>query len=412
MRAAVKQAWGDVQTFRTKVTKESVRELLESIPRTPANYLTAAILAIGSILTLFRFFIGLDFVTNLDDNTPWGIWNPFKIAGVALSAGGYTASAAYYIFGLGRYKPIVRPALTCAFLGYLIAMVGMLHYDVGQPWRLIFPIFLSPGTTSILYEVGLCVFLYLSVLFVEWTPAPFERFGWKRFREIVHHAVIPLTIMGIVLSTMHQSSLGALILTSPGKLHPLWYSPFIPVFFFISSIFAGLSMVIVENTLSRKYQRRFADEAYLGCLDDVALGFGKAAAFVMIGYFCLRVLDLAMNNAWQYLGTGYGALYLLEVIGLVLVPAFLFAAGVREKNPFLIRIAAFLTVAGIILYRFNVYLFGLNWQLPPEDAYFPSVMEIGILLFIFTLIITTYRVMCAFLPILRAEPGYADDRQP
>lgn len=409
MRSAVKQAWGDVKAFKATITKESIRNVLDTIPRTPANYLTFAILAIGSVLTVFRFLIGLEFVTNLDDNTPWGIWNPFKIAGVALSAGGYTASAAYYIFGLKRFKPIVRPALTCAFLGYLIAMVGTLHYDVGQPWRLVFPIFLSQGTTSILFEVGICVFLYLSVLFVEWTPAAFERFGWKKFQEIVHSAVIPLTIMGIVLSTMHQASLGALILTSPGKLHPLWYSGFIPVFFFISSIFAGFSIVIVENALSRKYQTYAADNAYLECLDDVALGFGKAAAFVMIGYFCMRVFDLAMTDAWQYLGTGYGYLYLIEVVGLTLVPAFLYAAGVREKNVPCIRIAAFMTVAGIILNRFNVYLFGLNWQLPPEDAYFPSVMEIGILIFIFTLIITTYRVMCAFFPILRAEPGYGSD---
>ncbi|CAK7035944.1 MAG: putative Ni/Fe-hydrogenase 2 b-type cytochrome subunit [Desulfovibrio sp.] len=409
MREAIKQAWGDAWAFKSRVSKESFRQLLASIPRTPANCLTAAILVIGSVLTLFRFTLGLDFVTNLDDNTPWGIWNPFKIAGVALSAAGYTASAAYYIFGLKRYKPIVRPALTCAFLGYLIAMVGTLHYDVGQPWRLVFPIFLSQGTTSLLFEVGICVFLYLCVLFVEWTPAAFERFGWKKFRDIVHGLVIPLTIMGIVLSTMHQSSLGALILTSPGKLHPLWYSSFIPVFFFISSIFAGFSMVIVEGTLSKRYQAHTADEAYLNCQDDVALGFGKGAALVMMGYFCIRVFDLAMNNNWHHLSTGYGTLYLLEVIGFVLIPAFLYAVGVREKNPRIIRIAAFMAVAGIVLNRFNVYLFALNWQLPPEDAYFPSVMELGILIFIFTLIITTYRVMCAQLPILRAHPGDAND---
>lgn len=378
---------------------------------TPANILTGIILLVGLYLTYLRFFHGLGAVTNLDDNTAWGVWNPFKIAGVALSAIGYTASGAYYLFGMKHFKPVVRPAITCAFLGYAIAMVGTLIYDVGQPWRLPYPIFWSIGATSLLYEVGICVFLYVTVLFVEWTPAFFERKGWRKQYEMVHRFVIPLTIFGIVLSTMHQSSLGALILTSPDKLHPLWYSSMIPVFFFISSIFAGFSMIIIEGTLSSKFQRNTADDAYLNSINDVTVSCGKGAALVMLGYFFIRVFDMTMSNTWSYLTTGYGLLYILEIYGLVLIPAFLFAVGGRDKNVCLIRWAAFLAVAGVVLYRFNVYLFGLNWQLPPEDAYYPSLMEIGILIFIFTLIITVYRVMCATLPILREEPQCKCDQQ-
>lgn len=409
MRAALALPWQQIKALRTKITKDSVKELLLSIPRTPANVLTAVILALGCLVTLLRFTAGLAFVTNLDDYTPWGVWNPFKIAGVALSAGGYCVCAAYYVFGIKHYKSSVRPAITIAFLGYLIAMVGTLHYDVGQPWRLVFPIFISQGTTSLLFEVGICVFLYLSVLFVEWTPAAFEWLGWNRLREIVRYITIPMTIFGIILSTMHQSSLGALILTSPGKLHPLWYSSFIPVFFFISSMFAGLSMAIVEGVLSSRWQRYAADEAYLGSLDNVALSSARGASLIMVGYLCIRLFDLAMSNNWAYLNTGYGALYLVEIIGFVAVPAVLFAAGAREKRTGLIKLAAFWTVAGIILNRFIIYLFALNWQLPPEDRYSPSILEIILILFIVTLIITVYRVMCWLMPILRSHSGYVDD---
>ena len=378
---------------------------------TPANILTAIILLVGLYLSYMRFFHGLGAVTNLDDNTAWGIWNPFKIAGVALSAIGYTASGAYYLFGIKSFKPVVRPAITCAFLGYLIAMVFTLTYDVGQPWRLPYPIFYSLGTTSLLYEVGICVFLYLTVLFIEWAPAYFEERGMKKYYNLIHRFVIPFTIFGIVLSTMHQSSLGALILTSPGKLHPLWYSGLIPVFFFISSIFAGFSMIIIEGTHSRKFQARYADEAYLNSVDDIAITLSKGAALVMMGYFFIRLFDMAMNDTWSHLTSYYGLLYIIEIYGLVLIPAILFAVGGREKNTCYIRLAAILAVAGVVLYRFNIYYFGLNWQLAPEDAYFPSISEIGILIFIFTLIITAYRVMCAMLPILREHPDCKSEEQ-
>lgn len=408
MRDALALPLRQIKELRTKITKQSVKDLLLSIPRTPFNVFSAVILALGLLVTLLRFTVGLGLVTNLDDNTPWGVWNPFKIAGVALSACGYCACAAYYIFGLKHYKAVVRPAITCAFLGYLIAMVGTLHYDVGQPWRLVYPIVLSRGTTSILFEVGICVFLYLCVLFAEWTPAALEWLGWSKIRAFAIKATLPLTIFGIILSTMHQSSLGALILTSPGKLHPLWYSAYIPVFFFISSMFAGLSMIVVEGVLSSRWQRHATDEAYLDALDDVALSCARAASLTMAGYFLIRLFDLAMSNNWRYLGTGYGALCLLELLGFVLAPALLFAAGAREKRTGLIKIAAFWTVAGVILNRFIIYLFALNWQLPPDERYSPSVMEIILVLFITMLIITAYRVICRLMPVLRGHSGYTD----
>ena len=391
------------------------KDTLLSIPRTPANVITVGILLLGGLVTLLRFTIGIGGVTNLDDANPWGIWIAFDLlCGVALAAGGYTTSAACYLFGLKRYHGAVRPAILTAFLGYAFVVVA-LHYDVGQPWRLVYPIFLSQGTTSVLFEVGLCVFIYLCVLFVEWTPAAFEWlsvhcqvFNWRRIRNFVVKLTIPLTILGVILSTMHQSSLGALFLTSPGKLHPLWYSSFLPVFFFVSSMFAGLSMVIFEGGLAHAGLHRKMDQAHVDSAHEVALGFSRAAAFIMAGYFVMRIFDLAMSDNWAYLATGYGLLYMVELLGFVVFPAFLFAMASREKKIWLIRLAAVVTILGIVLNRFIVCLVAFNWQLPSDERYFPSIMEIIISVFIVTCIVTAYRVICHFLPILHEHPDYKD----
>ena len=220
---------------------------------TPFNIVSGIIILVGLGLTVLRFTGGLGAVTHLDDSNPWGIWIGFDLlCGVALAAGGYVTSAACYIFGIKRFHSAVRPAILTAFLGYALVVLA-LHYDVGRPWRLPYPIFLSPGTTSLLYEVGLCVFLYLTVLFVEYSPIALEWLGLKRVRDIIVKLTLLLTIFGVVLSTLHQSSLGALFMIAPSKLHPLWYSSYLPVYFFVSSMFAGLSMVIFESSLAHKY---------------------------------------------------------------------------------------------------------------------------------------------------------------
>src|SRR6056297_1719100 len=169
---------------------------------TPFNIASGIILIIGAILTVLRFTGGLSMVTNLDDNNPWGLWIGFDLlCGVALAAGGYVTSAAAYIFGLKRFHSAVRPAILTAFLGYALVVLA-LTYDVGRPWRLQYPIFVSQGTSSLLFEVGLCVMLYLTVLFIEIVPAAFEWLGLRRARNLVARLVLALTVFGVILSTM------------------------------------------------------------------------------------------------------------------------------------------------------------------------------------------------------------------
>ena len=373
---------------------------------TPGNVLTAAIILMGLCITVLRFATGLGGVTNLDDNNPWGIWISFDLlCGVVLAAGGYATTSAYYLFGIKQFHSATRAAVTSAFLGYFFVVVA-LHLDVGQPWRLVYPIFYSQGTTSVLFEVGLCVFLYVSVLAIEWFPAACEWRGWKRPRSIILSLTIPLTVLGVILSTMHQSSLGALYLIAPSKVHPLWYSSFIPVFFFVSSMFAGMSMVIFEGILAHKGLHHKMDEEHLRDADNVVYGFGKAASIVMMGYLFIRFYGVAMDNNWKYLATGYGAWFLLELIGFVALPSFLYALGVRERRLGLIRFAAVLTVLGVVLNRFNVSQIAFNYTLPLDERYFPSLMEIGVSIFVVTLIVTCYRFICTKMPILYEDHRY------
>lgn len=375
---------------------------------TPFNVVTGIIILIGIVITFLRFTTGLGPVTHLSDDNPWGVWIGFDLlVGVALAAGGYVTSAAVYIFGLKKYHSAVRPAVLTGFLGYAL-VVFALHYDVGRPWRLPYPFLVQQGTTSLLFEVAACVALYLSVLFLEFVPAALEWLGLKKIRQLIVKLTLLLTVFGVVLSTLHQSSLGALFLIAPSKLHPLWYSSYLPVYFFISSIVAGLSMVIFESTLSHRYFGDKMDQTHLDENPAVTLGFGKAAALVLAGYFMIKVMGIAAGNHWHLLGTPYGHWYLVELIGFVALPCFFYAVGVRNKDIKMIKWTSAWAVLGIVVNRLNVSLIAFNWQLPADQKYFPHWMEIGISIFIVTVGIVVFKFIVTRMPIFYVHPDYKD----
>lgn len=376
---------------------------------TPFNIVTGIILIVGFGITALRFTKGLGATTNLTNNTPWGIWIGFDLlVGVALAAGGYVTSAAVYIFGMKRYHSAVRPAVLTGFLGYLFVVIA-LHYDLGRPWRLPYPFIVGWGTTSLLFEVGLCVALYLTVLFLEFTPAPLEWLGFKKTRALAVKLTMVLTIFGVVLSTLHQSSLGALFLIAPSKLHPLWYTPYLPVFFFVSSVIAGLSMVMFEGSLAHRAFHHKMDAAHLAESDPLTLGFAKAAALVLAGYFTIKWVGVAAGNNWHLLATKYGAWFLVEMFGFVALPCLLYAIGVREKKLKLIRFTAGWTVLGIVLNRLNVSVIAFNYHLPSSERYVPHWMEIAISIFLLTLLVTCYRFIVSKMPILHEHPEYKEN---
>jgi Ni/Fe-hydrogenase subunit HybB-like protein len=369
---------------------------------TPFNIVAGLIVLVGLYVTGVRFLGGLGAATHLSDDYPWGLWIGFDVlCGVALAAGGFLISAAVHIFRLDAYRIVIRPAILTGLLGYFFVVVALL-YDLGRPWRLPYPMFVSYGVTSVMFLIGWHVALYLTVQFLEFSPATFEWLGWKRFRRWAAAAMLGATIFGVILSTLHQSALGALFLIAPAKVHPLWYSPYLPVLFFISSIAAGLAMVIVESTLSHKVFPQQFNPGDGGRVDRVILGLGKAAAVVLLTYFCLKWLGVAHSNNWHHVNTSYGYWFLVEVFVFVLVPCIFFTSAARTGSVGLARFAAFFTVIGVVLNRLNVAFVAFNWNVP--QRYVPSWMEFATTIFIVTLALLSFRWIVNRMPVFGEHP--------
>lgn len=398
-------------------TPEEAKKILWSLvsPKTFIGFvkehpIMVLILLAGAAVAVNRFLIGgLAATTNLDDNNPWGLWISFDLlCGVALAAGGYTTTAGALLFNIKGLRTAVKPAILTAFLGYAFVVFALM-FDVGQPWRLPYPIFWSQGTTSVLFEVGLCVFLYVSVLLVEWLPNATDWVGMTWISKAIHKATIPLTVMGIVLSTMHQSSLGALYLIAPGKVHPLWYTSYLPVLFFVSSMAVGMSMVIFEGNISHKFMHDRMSAEYLRGHDVVLFTFAKACTMVLFGYFALKIIAMASTNTWSYILDGrYGAMWLTEMLGFVALPCFLYGIGYRNRNTTIIKAAATLTVLGVVFNRFNVSWFAYNVNLPQAERYMPSIQEVIISVFVVTCVVVCFRYSAKYMAIFSNHPAYRD----
>lgn len=394
-------------------TKDKLFNLGPFLKLTPGNVITYILLAIGLVVTVIRFTQGIGAASNLDNNQPWGMWIGFDLlCGVCLAAGGYFTTVACYVMGMKEYHTAARPAVLTAFLGYAFVVVALL-YDLGHPLRLPY-MFFFPGTTSVLFEVGLCVATYLTVLFIEFSVAPCEWLGQRfpivlKWRHWVEKIGILLTIMGVCLSTLHQSSLGSLFLICPGKLHPLWYSPFLPMFFFVSSMAAGASMVVFEGMFAHKGMHAYMDENHLKNADNVTLGFSRAAAVILFSFFMLRLIDMLVHGNIVYLGTSYGIWWIIEMVFFFLMPALLYAKGARDRNVPLCQAASVNAVLGIVLNRFTICMIAYNYELPAAERYFPSFSEIMVSVFVVTMIVTAYRFICYHMPILYEHPDYKEE---
>jgi Ni/Fe-hydrogenase subunit HybB-like protein len=371
---------------------------------TPFNVISGLILVFGGAIVVLRFAYGLAYATNLSHTTAWGLWTGFKLVFVALAASGYALTTGVYIFGMKEYHPLVRPAVLSGFMGYTLFIL-ILIFDLGRAWRIYYPFLIQAGPTSALFEIALCVALYYTTQFLELTPVGFEWLGWKRWRKLMVGITVGLTVFGLFLSMLHQSSLGGLFLTVPGKLHPLWYSPYIPLHFFMSSAFGGISMVILIGLLCKRvfsYKMEISREK----LDRLTIGLGKAGAIAMLAYLSVKLMDIALNDTWHYIFTPMGLWYLLEILGFVLLPCLLFAAGYRERRPGLIRFTAVLAVLGVVLNRLNISIVAFNWNLPLEQRYFPHWMEYVAVVFLITLGLVVYKFVSNRFAIVHDHPDY------
>jgi Ni/Fe-hydrogenase subunit HybB-like protein len=269
----------------------------------------------------------------------------------------------------------------------------------------------SFGPTSVLFLVAWHVATYLTVQLLEFSPAILEWIQARRTRKWAILITVAMTIAGVILSTLHQSALGALFLMAPGKLHPLWYSSFIPVFFFISSIYAGLCMVIAVSTIGARYLREKADHQFLDNLDGLTVGLGKAACIVMFVYFALRMIGVAHDDNWSLLSSSYGYWFLTEVYLFVLLPCVVLTVGVKRNDARIVRAGAFHAIAGVILTRLNISILMFNWNLPGHfQAIVPPAREVAIVLSIITLHILIFRWILNRMPVMREDPAYLEDR--
>lgn len=391
--------WISEKFFDKAPPKEYLKKQL-----TLGNAIAAFIILCGLPLLLLRYVQGLGAVTHASNDQPWGLflsWGLFS--GVPLASTGFLMASAVYLFGLKHYYPLLRPAVLTGFVGYFFAVIFLL-IDLGMPWRLPYPLVWSFGTASVMFLVAWHVALYLSTQFVEFCPAIFEWLGMDRFRRWALGVTIGATIFGVILSTLHQSALGALFLLAPAKLHPLWYSPYLPLLFFVSSIFAGLSMVIIESTLISRFMAHRMDPQHHARLGALTLGLGKGAAAVMVTYFGLKVIALAHDHHWHLLTTSYGVWFIIEMLVLVLLPCLLFVAGVRRASVGLVRFAAFYAVAGIIANRFTVSMFAFNWQLPHREFFYWK--ELVVVAAVVTIEIVLYRWVVNRMPVHMEHPKY------
>ena len=319
-------------------------------------------------VTVLRFTKGLGAVTNLSDKFPWGLWIGFDLlCGVGLAAGAFTLTAVVHLFNLKKFEPIVRPTILTGFLGYAFVILALL-LDLGQPWRIWHAIvYWNPH--SVMFEVAWCVMLYTTVLAVEFSPAVLEYFGFEGAAHLVHKLITPLVIIGVMLSTLHQSSLGTLYLIVPSKLHPLWYSPMLPVQFYISAIGAGIGMVVLESYLSK---RAFGHHLEMDLLEPLARGMVVALGI----YGLMRLQGIHRNHAfgaiWDF---GYeGRMFLVEFTLGVILPVALMSVRKLRSNPNWLVGGAFLAVLGFVMNRLNVSITGM--EAASGTRYMPSAMEI------------------------------------
>ncbi len=324
----------------------------------------------AAAVALNRYLFGLGVTTNLNDRTPWGFWIGFDVmAGVALAAGGFVTTAVFYIMKREEFHPLVKPAVLTAFLGYVAVVVGLL-FDLGLPWN-IWHMIIYWNPHSPLFEVGWCVMLYTSVLLLEFSPVPLEEYSrYAKIRNFLMKYRFVLVLLGIMLSTLHQSSLGSLFLIMPERLYPLWYTHILPIEFFISAVALGLMMVAFETLVSHWLYRRDPETVLVGKLCRVA-------AWVLALYFVVKSFDLGItgklglvfNGKWQ------SDLFIVEIAVSTIIPAVMFAVPRLTRKPVVQWTGSFMVVAGMVLNRIDV---GGLAMYDSTASYTPSWMEIAI----------------------------------
>lgn len=362
------------------------------------------IMALGLYSSFVRYFRGLGAVSNMTDQFPWGLWIGFDcLCGVMLAAGGFCMVGAVYLFNVERLHSVVRPAVLTAFLGYLLFIVGLL-FDLGRPWYIWHQlIYMNPH--SVMFEVGMCVMTYTTVLFFEFLPNVFERFNLQTPIKWINKVYPVLIVLGILLSTLHQSSLGSLYLIMPSKLHPFWYTPALPFLFFGSAVAVGLAMTIFESTQSAK---AFGRQLEL----PVLVTLGGALLVALWVNALLRFEDYFHRGLLtQILKPSYEAYFLwLELALTFVIPITMLSFRRVRLSPQLLYLASISTVLGFITNRLNIALIGFETYV--GHHYVPKWTEFSITLMIIAMGFFLFGVAAKYLPIFPSEKHPLNQSRP
>ena len=356
---------------------------------------------LGLVTGIWRLANGLGEATNLSDSYPWGLWIGFDFTLIAFSGGAFTLAAVVYILNLEKYRPVVRPAVLTGFLGYLSVLVILL-IDLGR-WDRFWAFLVYPNIHSPLFEISWCILLYTAVLGLEFLPFVFERFNKPHIVRTIHRFTIPIVIAGITLSTLHQSTLGTLYAAMPEKLHPLWYTPLLPVLFFISSVGMGLSTVIFVSLIAG---RAFSRKVEMGVL----AGLAKGSVWVWVVYLLFKLEHLIfsrqLGNAFAF--DTQSVWYLIEIVVGVILPIVLYAMPAVRRSKSGLFWASLLVFAGILINRMNATWVGQSltastWSLQSKTVeaatYTPSWIEIAVQVGVLAAVAVIWYLAALFLPI-------------
>ena len=366
----------------------------------------------GLAFLAVRLFSGIGAVTNLNNQYPWGIWIGIDVAsGVALAAGGFVTAALGHVMNRTDYHAVVRPALLTAMLGYTFVALGVM-IDIGRWYSIWHPLVFWNGSSA-LFEVGICVTIYLNVLYIEFLPVVTERFIGRvalpgflsRLDSLVDRALRALErglsgtmfvfiIAGVVLSTLHQSSLGTLMVIAGPKMHPLWQTPILPLLFLLSAISVGLPMVIFESLLAA---RSFGLKLEMNILSKL----GTMTAPLLGIYLAFKIGDMFIRKTFVYLTVLNTAsvMFILELLIGVVIPLRIFLSREAVKSPPLLFAAASLTVLGVAVNRVNTFLVAYT---PPYSfgPYFPSLGEISVTIGFICILVLIYRALVLIFPVI------------
>lgn len=361
--------------------------------------LVGLIFAAGLYATYLRFVKGFEVATNLSNAQPWGIWvGVATLCGVGLSAGGFAIAGAVYLLGMERYRPVMRAAVVIAFLGYVSVVVGY-AWELGLPWNFWHPLVMW-NRNSVLFEVVWCIVLYTTVLALEFSPALVEKLPWKPVRERYlrwhHRILIALVLIGVLLSSLHQSYLGGLFIIFKGKMYPLWYSNYQTTLFYMSAIPAGMAMIIMALYLSVRSLNVRID---LRILDD----FSRIITPILVIFALFRFADLAKQHALAYLfrpvvETAY---FWLEMALFIAAPLVLFNLPRLRRQPVGLYWASAVTIAGFMVHRINVSITSL--ERATKAGYVPKWPELAVTLMLVTAAVLAFRLAVLHLKILPRE---------